>query len=111
MRRTAVSLILALGLFPGCTARHRPQVKAEDGESARMGRLSTVQHQKAVTTPDVRPPKRCFPQDAPGAPERPLEALLDRAADRYDEGDYEGALLCADEAARQAPRSIEAHHN
>ena len=77
MRRTAVSLILALGLFPGCTARHRPQVKAEDGESARMGRLSTVQHQKAVTTPDVRPPKRCFPQDAPGAPERPLEALLE----------------------------------
>src|SRR5215471_20580978 len=111
MRRSAVGLCLLLGCLPGCSSRHRPQVKPEDVESARLSRLSTAQHQKAIATPDVRPARRCFGQDAAGAPERPLEALLDRAADRYDEGDYEGALLCADEASRQATRSIEAHHN
>ncbi|HJZ88128.1 MAG TPA: metallopeptidase family protein [Polyangia bacterium] len=111
MRRWAVQCVLLLGLFPGCTSHHRLQQKPEESESARMGRLSTVQHAKTVQTPDVRPARRCFPEDGAGAPERPLEALLDRAADRYDDGDYEGALLCADEAARQASRSIEAHHN
>src|SRR5215471_6789925 len=111
MRRSAVGLCLLLGCLPGCSSRHRPQVKPEDVESARLSRLSTAQHQKAIATPDVRPARRCFAQDAAGAPERPLEALLDRAADRYDDGDYDAALLCADEASRQAPRSIEAHHN
>ena len=38
-------------------------------------------------------------------------SLLDRAAELFDDGDYTGALACAEEAARQAPRSVEAHHN
>jgi tetratricopeptide (TPR) repeat protein len=37
--------------------------------------------------------------------------LLDRAAEMFDASDYDGALACAEEAARQAPRSVEAHHN
>ena len=41
----------------------------------------------------------------------PVGSLLDRAADLFDVGDYTGALACAEEAARQAPRSVEAHHN
>jgi tetratricopeptide (TPR) repeat protein len=41
----------------------------------------------------------------------PVASLLDRAAELFDDGDYVGALACAEEATRQAPRSVEAHHN
>jgi tetratricopeptide (TPR) repeat protein len=58
-----------------------------------------------------RPLTRCFPEDASGDPARPLDALLDRAADRYDHGDFTGSLACAEEAARVEPRSVEAHHD
>ena len=37
--------------------------------------------------------------------------LLDRAAAYQEEDDFDGVLACAEEAARQAPRSVEAHHN
>ena len=57
-----------------------------------------------------RPLRRCFP-DAPSWIDAPVAALLDRAAEMFDGADYEGALACAEEAARQAPRSVEAHHN
>ena len=40
-----------------------------------------------------------------------MAALLDRAAELFDDADYTGALACAEEATRQAPRSVEAHHN
>src|SRR5262245_35286107 len=111
MRRfTLFGLCLAAGL--GCSPHRRAQTKPEEDSSSRAGRLSASQHAKSLATgPDVRPARRCFAEDGPAAPDRPLEALLDRAADRYDDGDYEAALLCADEASRQAPRSIEAHHN
>ena len=46
----------------------------------------------------------------PGSTRR-SPSLLDRAAELFDDGDYTGALACAEEAARQAPRSVEAHHN
>ena len=61
------------------------------------------------TTP--RPLKRCFPEDASGDPPRALDALLDRAADLYDRGDFANSLVCAEEAARVEPRSVEAHHD
>src|SRR5262249_11415169 len=49
--------------------------------------------------------------DRPAWLDAPVAALLDRAAEQFDDGDYIGALACAEEAARQAPRSVEAHHN
>jgi tetratricopeptide (TPR) repeat protein len=54
---------------------------------------------------------RCFPEDASGDPARPLDKLLDRAAERYDRGDFAGSLACAEEAARVEARSVEAHHD
>jgi tetratricopeptide (TPR) repeat protein len=60
--------------------------------------------------PVPRALRRCF-QDAPSWLDAPVSALLDRAAEMFDSSDYEGALACAEEAARQAPRSVEAHHN
>ena len=62
-------------------------------------------------TAAVRPLKRCFDEDASGDPARPLDALLDRAAERYDHGDFALSLVCAEEAARVEPRSVEAHHD
>jgi tetratricopeptide (TPR) repeat protein len=60
--------------------------------------------------PPPRPLRRCFP-DQPSWVDAPVADLLDRASDRFDHGDYAGTLACAEEAARQAPRSVEAHHN
>ena len=60
--------------------------------------------------PPPRPLHRCF-TDAPSWIDAPVAALLDRAAAMFDAADYEAALACAEEAARQAPRSVEAHHN
>jgi tetratricopeptide (TPR) repeat protein len=60
--------------------------------------------------PPPRPLRRCFP-DQPSWVDAPVAELLDRASDRFDHGDYAGTLACAEEAARQAPRSVEAHHN
>ncbi len=37
--------------------------------------------------------------------------LLDHAGQYLDRSDFEGALACAEEAARQMPRSIEAHND
>jgi len=59
----------------------------------------------------AKPLLRCFAEDASGDPPRPLDALLDRAAERYDKGDFAGSLACAEEAARVEPRSVEAHHD
>jgi tetratricopeptide (TPR) repeat protein len=60
--------------------------------------------------PPPRPLRRCFP-DQPAWVDAAVADLLDRAADLFDAGEYAGALACAEEAARQAPRSVEAHHN
>jgi len=60
--------------------------------------------------PPPRPLRRCFP-DTPSWVDAPVAALLDRAAEMFETSDYDGALACAEEAARQAPRSVEAHHN
>lgn len=40
-----------------------------------------------------------------------LDRVLDAAADRYDASDYATSLACAEQAARLAPRSVEAHHD
>src|SRR6478672_3837652 len=60
--------------------------------------------------PPPRPLRRCFPGQ-PAWVDAAVADLLDHAADLFDAGDYTGALACAEEAARQSPRSVEAHHN
>ena len=56
-----------------------------------------------ATEPPPRPLRRCFPEQ-PAWVDAPVDTLLDHAADLYDRGDFQGALACAEEAARQAPR-------
>jgi tetratricopeptide (TPR) repeat protein len=59
---------------------------------------------------EPRPLTRCF-SDQPVWVEAPVAALLDRAGELFDGDRFEEALACAEEAARQAPRSVEAHHD
>jgi len=101
MRRCLIFLLLA-GL-PGCKKR-------EPTDEQQRSAMRAPQPGKPDLV-EARPLMRCFTEDASGDPPRPLDALLDRAADRYDHGDYQGSLACAEEAARVEPRSVEAHHD
>src|SRR5579863_10100721 len=65
---------------------------------------------KEPADPPPRPLHRCFAEQ-PAWVDAPVADLLDRAAELFDKGDYAGTLACAEEAARAAPRSVEAHHN
>jgi Flp pilus assembly protein TadD/predicted Zn-dependent protease with MMP-like domain len=60
--------------------------------------------------PATRPLRRCF-DDVPPWVDSAVALLLDRAGEHLDRNDPDGALACAEEAARQAPRSVEAHHD
>src|SRR5258706_12137711 len=103
MRRSL--LLLTLLLVPaGCKKREIDEPQRSAMRATGMG----------TTRGDLVEPRalqRCFAEDSSGDPQHPLDALLDRAADRYDHGDYAGSLACAEEAARVEPRSVEAHHD
>lgn len=68
------------------------------------------QQEAHLALPEPRPLRRCFPGDHGGSPARPLDGLLDRAADLFEGGDFEASLACAEEAGRVDPGSVEAHH-
>ncbi|MCU1279497.1 MAG: Tetratricopeptide 2 repeat protein [bacterium] len=106
MRRAAFAFAAFCLVAPGCrrvTTRPAP-------ESTERSAMRATQQKSGDASP-TRPLKRCFEEDSSGDPARPLEALLDRAADRYDHGDFQISLVCAEEAARVEPRSVEAHHD
>jgi tetratricopeptide (TPR) repeat protein len=107
-----LALTLALGasacqrLAPGPSGAGRP-----DAGVALVREAGASTAAKATAPePPTRALRRCFPQ-RPAWDDAAVADLLDRAADLFDAGDYPGALVCAEEAARQAPRSVEAHHN
>ena len=106
MRRAAFLLAAFCLTAPGCKPVPRSAPEAPPERSA----MRATQKSGDAVVP-ARPLKRCFDEDASGDPPRPLEALLDRAADRYDHGDFAASLVCAEEAARVEPRSVEAHHD
>ncbi|MES1210293.1 MAG: hypothetical protein ABUS79_30515, partial [Pseudomonadota bacterium] len=60
--------------------------------------------------PAARALRRCF-SEQPAWFGAPVSDLLDRAGNLFDDDDFAGALACAEEAARAAPRSVEAHHD
>jgi tetratricopeptide (TPR) repeat protein len=117
-RMAAAGLLLAAA---GCeqhvtpTAKGAPTFEARADAATAPARdglpsASASAAKGAVPEPPPRPLRRCFPQ-RPAWDDAAVADLLDRAADLFDAGDYPGALVCAEEAARQAPRSVEAHHN
>ncbi|HEY5449687.1 MAG TPA: tetratricopeptide repeat protein [Polyangia bacterium] len=120
MQRAAVLACLAVATAGGCRSR-----TGGAGEKAPAPVHSTLAVSQTATPgpartcsgppsdanePPPRPLRRCF-ADRPAWLDAPVASLLDRAAELFDDADYSGALACAEEAARQAPRSVEAHHN
>jgi tetratricopeptide (TPR) repeat protein len=103
MRRFAFVLAAFCLVAPACKRVQRPASETTERSAMR----ATPQRD----TSPARPLKRCFVEDASGDPARPLDALLDRAAERYDHGEFLTSLTCAEEAARVEPRSVEAHHD
>src|SRR3954469_8020414 len=101
MRRSLLLLVFVVAAV-GCKKR-------ETDEPQRSAMRATANAKGDGV--EARPLQRCFAEDASGDPQRALDALLDRAAERYDHGDYAGSLACAEEAARVEPRSVEAHHD
>jgi tetratricopeptide (TPR) repeat protein len=91
----------------GAGCRH-PAARAPQVATTPPPAAHAADHDPAEPPP--RPLRRCFTEQ-PAWVDAPVADLLDRAADLFDKGDYTGTLACAEEAARQAPRSVEAHHN
>jgi tetratricopeptide (TPR) repeat protein len=111
----SLSLVLLLLLSLGAGACQRPGARAVALQEAKGASPApvvpvAVAARPETTDPTPRPLHRCFPQ-RPTWVDAPVADLLDRAAELFDAADYDGALGCAEEAARQAPRSVEAHHN
>ena len=122
MRRAALLACLVVATAGGgCKLRTAHETTApavasgavaspEPGGRAAPARTCAAPATETTSEPPPRPLRRCFP-DRPAWLDAPVAALLDRAAELFDDGDYAGALACAEEATRQAPRSVEAHHN
>jgi tetratricopeptide (TPR) repeat protein len=104
MRRIALLVAAFCLATPGCKRATKPA----PAETERAAMRPTPARETSST---ARPLRRCFDEDASGDAARPLDALLDRAAERYDHGDFLTSLVCAEEAARVEPRSVEAHHD
>jgi tetratricopeptide (TPR) repeat protein len=108
-------LLPVIAAVGGC---HRPPAAApapicqptKSSTPAAAKDVTAAESEQDPAEPTPRPLRRCFPEQ-PAWVDAPVADLLDRAADRFDHGDYLGTLACAEEAARQAPRSVEAHHN
>lgn len=80
--------------------------KADDDSSI----AASEKDESHAEQPAPRPLRRCF-DHLPAWIDPPVSELLDRAGALFDASDFVGALACAEEAARQAPRSVEAHHD
>src|SRR5262245_53928353 len=116
----ALAVCVALATLGGCRLRTGggesgdPAATRSPGQPAATASLSRSCSSSSTAAADAsepppRPLRRCFP-DRPAWLDAPVASLLDRAAELFDDSDYAGALACAEEAARQAPRSVEAHH-
>jgi tetratricopeptide (TPR) repeat protein len=88
----------------------RASTKAPREVSRGAARAPLREREVAAPAERVKPPQRCFEGDTPLSPPRSHDALVDRAGARFEAGDYETALVCAEEASQENPDSVEAHH-
>jgi tetratricopeptide (TPR) repeat protein len=115
-RRLSVAggLVLVLGLsVGGCTRRAAPVAPATAPAPSDLSSSSSAVPAGAGGAPGdddgIRPLRRCFGELPPWI-DPPVADVLDQAGRFLDEEDFEGLLACTEEAARQMPRSVEAHH-
>src|SRR3954452_1289496 len=109
-RACTFALLAAVSLTGACR-HHLPAPTAEKSPPPAATCAPAPQTEVAKDPePPPRPLRRCF-EDVPPWVDSSVALLLDRAGEHLDRNDAEGALACAEEAARQAPRSVEAHHD
>jgi tetratricopeptide (TPR) repeat protein len=109
-RVLAFAVPVFAALVGGSLGCHRDQ--AVDGPESPISdqHASARMLKREGATPEIRPLRRCFPE-LPAWVDLQVDDLLDRAGAYQDDDDFQGVLACAEEAARQAARSVEAHHN
>ncbi len=112
-----ICLASALMVTAGCrnerAATPAPSGQASAGASGALvepGKAKGPGQGEIVDPGHIRPLRRCF-ADLPAWVDPLVPDLLDRALGYQEKDDFVGVLACAEEAARQAPRSVEAHHN
>jgi tetratricopeptide (TPR) repeat protein len=114
MTRVVLPCLVVLPMLAaGCGGR-RTKAEAESAPVVAAGPAPAPARAAAghdvQAEPPPRPLRRCFPEQ-PAWIDAPVSRLLDKSAELFDGADFAGALACAEEATRQAPRSVEAHHN
>jgi tetratricopeptide (TPR) repeat protein len=109
-----LALLLVLVSAPGLGCRHSHPSASGQGQEGAPAPQTPIPSSSLVAAeshdPPPRPLRRCFPNRPPWE-EAPVADLLDGAGKLFDADDFDGALACSEEAARQAPRSVEAHHD
>jgi tetratricopeptide (TPR) repeat protein len=110
VRGHRVLLLLACACLAGPGCREPEREPAPPEPDAAVATVPAPVPPPPAASPEPRPLRRCFPDEPPWV-DAAVDRLIDRAADRLDADDAEGALACAEEAARQAPRSVEAHQD
>jgi tetratricopeptide (TPR) repeat protein len=104
-------LIALLGAAAGCgDAPRAPAGSPAPAVSTPAAPAPGAAPGPVALDPPPRPLHRCFPEDPPWE-DAAVDRLIERAADRLDADDAESALACAEEAVRQAPRSVAGHHD
>lgn len=94
----------------GCRSRTPPPAARGPAPPPISAIPSSTVAAPGTDEPAARALRRCF-SDRPAWSDAPVSDLLDRAGNLFDRDDFAGALACAEEAARAAPRSVEAHHD
>lgn len=108
LKSTMTPASLALLLF-ACAPRTPPLVATIDagGATSAPPILHATQNVQRETKEErPRPPQA----SCPVADKQDVDGALDEAARRFEKSDFLVALACAEQAARTAPRSVEAHH-
>ncbi len=90
--------------------RQKDQKEPAAAVPAPATRAATLPDPAAEPEAQPRTLRRCF-DDSPPWADASVAKLLDRARDLLEQAEPLGALACAEEAARQAPRSVEAHYD
>jgi Flp pilus assembly protein TadD/predicted Zn-dependent protease with MMP-like domain len=111
--RACTSILAATLLLAGAGCRqHQRSFVATESTPAPAPTCAPISQGEPAKDPEppTRPLRRCF-DDVPPWVDSAVALLLDRAGEHLDRNDPDGALACAEEAARQAPRSVEAHHD
>src|SRR4051812_9479971 len=108
--RACMFALVAAVLPTGAACRNRPQATVAEKSPAPAATCTPTAPAETPkdNDPPTRPLRRCF-EDVPPWVDSAVALLLDRAGEDLDRNDADGALACAEEAARQAPRSVEAH--